>query len=148
MTELVLNMWHNMQMSPVNGLKCGSGEQRRRWCSQVDCSWLGPNLMGCRPHGTAQGVGKAPPRVGLWWARPCNTKGPSCVTILGFLLSAFIWPTFHLASLLAAQQPWSDLKIKFSWILKYISFLKFWRSYLGQNLLRVTNPVSDLTGDQ
>jgi hypothetical protein len=27
-------------------------------------------------------------------------------------------------------------------------FRKFWRPYLDQNLLRITNPVSDLTGDQ
>jgi hypothetical protein len=38
------------------------------------------------------------------------------------------------------NSPWSSLK-KFR-------FRKFWRSYLDQNLLRITNPVSDLTGDQ
>jgi hypothetical protein len=31
---------------------------------------------------------------------------------------------------------------------KKFRFRKFWRSYLDQNLLRITNPVSDLTGDQ
>jgi hypothetical protein len=36
--------------------------------------------------------------------------------------------------------PWSSPK--------QIRFRKFWRSYLDQNLLRITNPVSDLTGDQ
>jgi hypothetical protein len=30
---------------------------------------------------------------------------------------------------------------------KNFRFRKFWRSYLDQNLLRITNPVSDLTGD-
>ena len=82
-------------MSPVNGLKCGSGEQRRRWCSQVDCSWLGRDLMGCRPHGTAHGVGEAIPGFYPTGTRPCKMAAPSCATILGFLLSAFIWPTFH-----------------------------------------------------
>ena len=33
-------------MSPVNGLTCGSGEQRRRWCSQVDCSAVRANRVG------------------------------------------------------------------------------------------------------
>ena len=31
---------------------------------------------------------------------------------------------------------------------KTFRFRKFWRSYLDQNFLRITNPVSDLTGDQ
>jgi hypothetical protein len=31
---------------------------------------------------------------------------------------------------------------------KHVRFRNFWRSYLDQNLLRITNPVSDLTGDQ
>ena len=31
---------------------------------------------------------------------------------------------------------------------KTFRFRKFWRSYLDQNLLRITNLVSDLTGDQ
>jgi hypothetical protein len=38
------------------------------------------------------------------------------------------------------NSPWSSPK-KFR-------FRKFWRSYLDQNLPRITNPVSDLTGDQ
>ena len=33
-------------MSPVNGLTCGSGEQRRRWCSQADCSAVRTNRVG------------------------------------------------------------------------------------------------------
>jgi hypothetical protein len=38
------------------------------------------------------------------------------------------------------NSPWSSPK--------KISFRKFWRLYLDQNLLRITNPVSDLTGYQ
>ena len=38
------------------------------------------------------------------------------------------------------NSPWSSPK--------KIRFRKFWRSYLDQNLLRITNPVSDLTKDQ
>jgi hypothetical protein len=38
------------------------------------------------------------------------------------------------------NSPWSSPK-KFR-------FRKFWMSYLDQNLPRITNPVSDLTGDQ
>ena len=45
---------------------------------------------------------------------------------------------FSTVSLL--NSPWSSPK-------KYY-FRKFWRSYLDQNLHRITNPVSDLTGDQ
>jgi hypothetical protein len=37
------------------------------------------------------------------------------------------------------HSPWSSSK--------NFCFRKFWRSYLDQNLLRITNPVSDLTGD-
>ena len=65
------------------------------------------------PHGTAHGVGEAIPGVHPTSPRQGKKARPSCATILGFLLSAFIWPTFHLASLLAAQQPWSDLKNSF-----------------------------------
>jgi len=47
---------------------------------------------GSRAHGTAQGVGEAPPRVGSRGTRQGKMARPSCATILGFLLSAFIWP--------------------------------------------------------
>ena len=43
-------------------------------------------------------------------------------------------------TVLLLNSPWSSPK--------KIRFRKFWRSYLDQNLLRITNPVSDLTGDQ
>jgi hypothetical protein len=48
------------------------------------------------------------------------------------------FPGSHTVPLL--NSPWSSPK-KFR-------FRKFWRSYLDQNLLRITNPVSDLIGDQ
>ena len=38
------------------------------------------------------------------------------------------------------NSPWSSPK--------NVRFRKFWKSYLDQNLLRITDPVSDLTGDQ
>ena len=45
-------------MSTVNGLKCGSEEQRYRWCSQADCSWLGPSQW-CEGQGSLpKGLGK------------------------------------------------------------------------------------------
>ena len=45
-------------MSPVNGLKCGSGEQRRRWCSQVDCSAVRANRVGYAHMALPKGWGK------------------------------------------------------------------------------------------
>jgi hypothetical protein len=58
------------------------------------------------------------------------------------------WPgnvTFRICCVLTRSpplfnSPWSSLK--------KLRFRKFWRSYLDKNLLRITNPVSDLTGDQ
>jgi hypothetical protein len=46
----------------------------------------------------------------------------------------------HTCTVPLLNSPWSSPK-------KH-RFRKFWRSYLDQNLLRITNPVSDLTGDQ
>ena len=45
-------------MSPVNGLTCGSGEQRRRWCSQVDCSAVRANRVGQGHMAPPKGWGK------------------------------------------------------------------------------------------
>ena len=45
-------------MSPVNGLTCGSGEQRRRWCSQVDCSAVRTNRVGLAHMALRKGWGK------------------------------------------------------------------------------------------
>ena len=45
-------------MSPVNGLKCGSGEQRRRWCSQADCSAVRANRVGQGHMALPKGWGK------------------------------------------------------------------------------------------
>ena len=86
-------------MSPVNGLKCGSGEQRRRWCSQADCSAVRTNRVGqgdmALPKGwgnptwgfTLRALGKA-----RWSAILRHHPG----------LSAFC---FHLANLSLAYWP-------------------------------------------
>ena len=90
-------------MSPVNGLACGSGEQRRRWCSQVDCSTAKANRVGYAHMALPKGWGK--PFWGFTLLALGKARSPGHPAPPSWAFCFLLSSRQPFTSLVAAQQP-------------------------------------------
>ena len=78
----------------------------------------------------------------VWTARHAGMNRHACMLLLQLLRAWADATSMNWYTVPLLNSPWSSPKKN--------RFRKFWRPYLvlDQNLFRITNPVSDLTGDQ